>query len=74
MLDEQKFACNVFFVILYRKIQFRSKTPELYSIYWGALIFRAEIIPFEPARVIPRREEEAIIRFFQALTTKHFNY
>ena len=29
---------------------------------WGALIFRAEIIPFEPARVIPRREKD-IIRF-----------
>ena len=25
---------------------------------WGALIFRAEIIPFEPARVIPRREKD----------------
>jgi hypothetical protein len=23
---------------------------------WGALIFQAEIIPFEPARVIPGRE------------------
>ncbi len=31
--------------------------PEFtFIIIWGALIFRAEIIPFEPARVIPRRE------------------
>ncbi len=29
------------------------------NIYnWGALIQRAEIIPFEPARIMPHRDEE----------------
>lgn len=37
--------------------------------YRGALIFRAEIIPFEPAQVMLRREEEQIQHsfFIQAL-------
>jgi hypothetical protein len=35
-----------------------------YLSQWGALIIRAEIIPFEPDRVIPDREKANLIRIF----------
>ena len=34
----------------------------------GALIIRAEIIPFEPERIMPLREEEISVIFLDSLT------
>ena len=40
---------------------------SVFKSNWGALIFRAEIIPFEPARVIPGRERSNIISHVQSV-------
>ena len=51
-------GCFSFFLLLRNGselLHFLS-VSNTYILKWGALIFRAEIIPFEPARVIPRRE------------------